>query len=79
VQMAASGEAIAYLAARGYDPQFGARPVKRVIQKEVLNELSKALLGNTIDKEQSVILDVFDGKIVFRKQLKEEEVVEFMN
>ena len=43
------------------------------------SELSKALLGNTIDKDQSVILDVFDGKIVFRKQLEEEEVVEFMN
>lgn len=79
VRMAASEEAMAYLADKGYDPQFGARPVKRVIQKEVLNELSKALLSNSIDKEHQVVLDVFDGKIVFRKQLEKEEVVEFMN
>jgi ATP-dependent Clp protease ATP-binding subunit ClpB len=79
VRMAASEEAMAYLADSGYDPQFGARPVKRVIQKEVLNELSKALLRNTIDKTNQVVLDVFDGKIVFRKQLEKEKVIEFMN
>lgn len=79
VRMAASAEAMAYLADKGYDPQFGARPVKRVIQKEVLNELSKALLSNTIDKTNQVVLDVFDGQIVFRKQLEKEKVVEFMN
>ncbi len=71
----ASEEAIAYLAEEGFDPAFGARPVKRVIQKEVLNELSKQLLANNIDKSQTVVLDVFEGKIVFRKPIKKAEVV----
>jgi ATP-dependent Clp protease ATP-binding subunit ClpB len=78
IQLVASQDALDYLAERGYDPQFGARPVKRVIQKEVLNELSKALLSNTVDKDDKVVLDVFDGKVVFRKKLEEEEVVEIM-
>lgn len=78
IHMVASQEAVNYLAEAGYDPQFGARPVKRVIQKEVLNELSKALLSNSVDKSDTVVLDVFDGKVVFRKQLEAEEVVEFM-
>ncbi len=56
-----------YITEAGYDPFFGARPVKRVIQKQVLNELSKALLSGKIDKENPVVMDVFDGKIVFRK------------
>lgn len=79
IHMVASREAVAYLGEAGYDPQFGARPVKRVIQKEVLNELSKALLSNSVDKNDTVVLDVFDGKMVFRKQLEAEEVIEFMN
>lgn len=78
IHMVASQEAVNYLAEAGFDPQFGARPVKRVIQKEVLNELSKALLSNSVDKSDTVVLDVFDGKVVFRKQLEAEEVVEFM-
>ncbi|WP_306639821.1 ATP-dependent chaperone ClpB [Sanyastnella coralliicola] len=78
IEMVASKDAIAYLAEEGYDPQFGARPVKRVIQKSVLNELSKAILSNSVDKEARVVLDVFDGQIVFRHELEEEEVVEFM-
>jgi ATP-dependent Clp protease ATP-binding subunit ClpB len=79
IHMVASEESIKYLANAGFDPQFGARPVKRIIQKEVLNELSKALLANRIDKSSTVVLDVFDSHIVFRKQLEEEQVVEFMN
>ncbi|MDP4828222.1 MAG: ATP-dependent chaperone ClpB [Flavobacteriales bacterium] len=79
IHMVASEESIKYLANAGFDPQFGARPVKRIIQKEVLNELSKALLANKIDKSSTVVLDVFDSHIVFRKQLEEEHVVEFMN
>lgn len=79
IHMVASPEAIEYLGEAGFDPQFGARPVKRVIQKEVLNELSKAILSNSIDKTDTVVLDVFDRKIVFRKQLEKEQVVEFMN
>lgn len=75
VTLKASEEATAYLAEAGYDPAFGARPVKRVIQKEVLNELSKQLLAGTIDKTQPVIMDVFEGKIVFRKPIKDAEMV----
>ncbi len=79
IHMVASQDAVAWLGAAGFDPQFGARPVKRIIQKEVLNELSKALLSNSIDKNDTVVLDVFDGKVVFRKQLETEEVVNFMD
>lgn len=68
-------EAFDWITEAGYDPFFGARPVKRVIQKQVLNELSKALLGGTIDRTKNVVMDVFDGKIVFRKPVKQEEEV----
>jgi len=74
IRMVVSEDAIEYLAEKGFDPQFGARPVKRVIQKEVLNEFSKYLLGNKVDKDEPVVLDVFDGEIVFRKQIEKEEV-----
>lgn len=73
ITLRVSNEALNYLSEKGYDPQFGARPVKRVIQNEVMNELSKAILGSTIDKSQPMVLDVFDGKIVFRKELEAEE------
>lgn len=68
-------EAFNWLAETGYDPFFGARPIKRVIQRTVLNELSKALLGGTIDKTHNVVMDIFDGKIVFRKPINELEEV----
>lgn len=63
----ATNEAKAYLVERGYDPQFGARPVKRVIQKEVLNALSKELLSGNIKADQALLLDCFDDKLVFRQ------------
>jgi ATP-dependent Clp protease ATP-binding subunit ClpB len=69
-------EAKAHLVEAGYDPHFGARPVKRVIQKQVLNELSKAILSGTLDTSLTVVMDIFDGKIVFRKPISEEEEVE---
>jgi ATP-dependent Clp protease ATP-binding subunit ClpB len=72
IQLSASPESLAYLAEKGYDPQFGARPVKRLIQKEVLNELSKALLSGKVTKDEPVVLDVFSGQVVFRKPLEEE-------
>ena len=56
------------LAEKGYDPQFGARPVKRVIQKEVLNELSKEILSGRITATSHILLDAFDEKIVFRNK-----------
>ena len=59
-------DVIEALAEKGYDPQFGARPVKRVIQKEVLNELSKELLSGKITSSSNILLDAFDDKIVFR-------------
>ena len=76
ISLAVTPDALRYLSEKGYDPQFGARPVKRVIQKEVLNELSKYLLAGKIDRSQPVVLDVFDGQIVFRKKIDQEEVVE---
>lgn len=63
----ATSDAKAYLMKRGYDPQFGARPVKRVIQKEVLNALSKELLSGNIKPDQALLLDCFDDKLVFRQ------------
>lgn len=68
-------DAFGHIAEIGYDPFFGARPIKRVIQKQVLNELSKALLSGTIDRTKNVVMDVFDGKIVFRKPIRESEEV----
>ena len=64
----ATNEAIAYLANRGYDPQYGARPIKRVIQKEVLNNLSKELLGGKVKADSIVLIDSFDDGLVFRNQ-----------
>ena len=66
-------EAKNHLVEAGYDPHFGARPVKRVIQKMVLNELSKAILGGTIDPKTGLVMDIFDGKIVFRKPISKVE------
>jgi len=68
-------EAKTHIVEAGYDPHFGARPVKRVIQKQVLNELSKALLAGTIDTAHGVVMDIFDGKIIFRKPISKEEEI----
>ena len=62
----ATDEAIVLLAKKGFDPQYGARPVKRVIQTLVLNELAKKLLEDEVDKEQIILLDAFDDELVFR-------------
>ena len=61
-------EAINYLAERGYDPQFGARPVKRVLQKEVMNALSKEILKGEIKAGNLVLIDSFDNGLVFRNK-----------
>ena len=68
ITMDATPEAITYLSDKGYDPQFGARPVKRVIQRDVLNELSKEILAGKITTDSIILLDAFDGKLVFRNQ-----------
>ncbi|GAB4507598.1 ATP-dependent chaperone ClpB [Allomuricauda sp.] len=68
ITLDATEEAIDYLAAKGFDPQYGARPVKRLIQKEVLNNLSKELLSGRITSDSIVLLDSFDDQLVFRNQ-----------
>lgn len=68
ITMDATPEAIEYLAQKGFDPQYGARPVKRVIQREVLNQLSKEILAGKVTAESIILLDSFDGQLVFRNQ-----------
>ena len=64
----ATKEALEYLSIKGYDPQYGARPVKRVLQKEVLNKLSKEILSGRVKTDSKILLDEFDGTLVFRNQ-----------
>ncbi|MGB5648174.1 MAG: AAA family ATPase, partial [Muriicola sp.] len=64
----ATEEAIQYLAEKGYNPQYGARPIKRTIQKEVLNNLSKELLSGSISADSIILIDSFDDGLVFRNQ-----------
>ncbi len=68
IHMSASDEALEWLAQLGYDPQFGARPVKRVMQKQILNELSKQILAGKVNKDQEIVLDMFDNQFVFRNK-----------
>ncbi|WP_316736632.1 ATP-dependent chaperone ClpB [Pedobacter aquatilis] len=68
IEMDASTEALDWLAQLGYDPQFGARPLKRVIQKRILNELSKEILAGKVDKDSKIKLDMFDNNFVFLNQ-----------
>ncbi|HEX8334384.1 MAG TPA: ATP-dependent chaperone ClpB [Segetibacter sp.] len=69
IQLEFSEYALNYLAENGYDPQFGARPLKRLIQKEIVNQLSKRILAGDVDKSQPVLVDVFDGVVVFRNDV----------
>ncbi len=64
-----------YLVDNGFDPQFGARPLKRLIQKQIVNKLSKKLIEGSIDKTKPVVVDVFDGTVVFRNEKVQDEVV----
>lgn len=64
----ATEQAIEYIAKIGFDPQYGARPVKRTIQKEVLNILSKEILAEKIKTDSIILLDQFDDKLIFRNQ-----------
>ncbi|MGC6285280.1 MAG: ATP-dependent chaperone ClpB [Polaribacter sp.] len=68
ITLDATDEAIKYLAKKGYQPEFGARPVKRVIQKEVLNQLSKEILAGNVTTDSIILLDAFDETLVFRNQ-----------
>ncbi len=64
----ATPEAIKYLAEKGFNPEYGARPVKRVIQKEVLNTLSKEILAGKVTTDSIILLDAFDDELVFRNE-----------
>ena len=68
IQLNYSNYLLEYLADQGYDPQFGARPLKRLIQKLIVNDLSKKILSGQIDKTKAVLVDVFDGVVVFRNE-----------
>jgi ATP-dependent Clp protease ATP-binding subunit ClpB len=68
IELEATPQAIEWLSELGYDPQFGARPLKRVLQRRVMNELSKMILGGTVDKEKKIIIDAIDGQIIFRNE-----------
>lgn len=68
ITLDATEEAISLLAKQGFDPQFGARPVKRTIQKEVLNELSKQILSGKVTTDSIILIDAFDDELVFRNQ-----------
>ena len=68
MQIEFSDYLIDYLSEQGFDMQFGARPLKRLIQKMVVNELSKKILSGEIDKTKKVLIDIFDGVIVFRNE-----------
>lgn len=68
ITLDATPEAIDYLARLGFDPQYGARPVKRTIQKEVLNQLSKEILSGKVSTDSIILLDQFDDQLVFRNQ-----------
>ena len=65
ITIEASEEALDWLAQLGYDPQFGARPLKRVIQKKIMNELSKQILAGKVDRDSKIKLDMFDNNFVF--------------
>jgi ATP-dependent Clp protease ATP-binding subunit ClpB len=69
IQLQFSDYLLDYLAENGFDPQFGARPLKRLIQKEIINGLSKKILAGDIDKSQPVLVDVFDNVVVFRNDV----------
>jgi ATP-dependent Clp protease ATP-binding subunit ClpB len=67
-------DAINWLAEKGYDPQLGARPVKRLIQKEIINELSKEIIGGRVTKEDSIVIDADGDRLSFRHEAKYENV-----
>ncbi|MFA7040022.1 MAG: type VI secretion system ATPase TssH, partial [Proteiniphilum sp.] len=66
IELRYSEEAVKRISQAGFDPEFGARPVKRVIQRKVLNQLSKDLLAGTVDKSQPITIDAIDDTVFFR-------------
>lgn len=68
IEIEATKSAIAYLGDVGYDPQYGARPIKRLIQKRILNELSKWILGNNVVKDSLILIDTENDSLIFRNE-----------
>ena len=66
IELSYTPEAVEWIGEAGYDPEFGARPVRRVIQHTVLNELSKSILSGAVDRSSVITIDVADGKLIFR-------------
>ena len=66
IDLRVTDDAISYIAKEGYDPQFGARPVKRALQRLVLNELSKSIIGGKVDSKRPVIVELKEGELKFR-------------
>jgi len=73
ITLSATDEAIEWMAQLGYDPQYGARPLKRMLQKKIVNELSKQLLAGKIEKGQEIVVDVFEKEIVFRGKVESDK------
>lgn len=71
IEIDATEKAIDYLAAAGFDPQFGARPIKRLIQKRVMNQLSRDILGGTVAKDSMILIDMEEDHLVFRNETAE--------
>jgi len=78
IKLEFSNYALDYLADNGFDPQFGARPLKRLIQKQIINQLSKRILAGDINKELPVVVDVFDGLVVFRNDQLKKQAAEIL-
>lgn len=75
LQLQFSDYALDFLADQGFDPQFGARPLKRLIQKEIVNQLSKRILAGDVDRSIPILVDVFDNTVVFRNETPEGKAV----
>ncbi len=72
IHLSFTDEAIDWLSQLGYDPQYGARPIKRLLQKKIVNELSKELLKGKFEKGQKIVIDLFDKEIIFRNEIENE-------
>ena len=73
IHLSFTNDAIDWLSQLGYDPQYGARPIKRLLQKKIVNELSKELLKGKFEKGQKIVIDLFDKEIVFRNEIESEK------
>ena len=70
MELEVTDRALDWLADNGYDPQLGARPVKRLIQREITNELSKQIIAGSVSKDDKVIIDVADDRLSFTGRKK---------